>query len=123
MGADSKIASEALGLDFKSFGQKLGQIANELLAEAQPVEGTDIKTTGTMLEVENDHSWDDQVEQANEVFDLWKSAGTAAGNALAKNYGFSSVYHARAIRTRASRPATAVQIAISHHFRIGYLLK
>ena len=106
MGADSKIASEAHGLDYKTFGQKLGQIANEMLTQAQPVEGTAIKTTGTMLEVENDHSWDDQVEQANEVFDLWKSAGTTAGNALAKNYGFSSVYHARAIRTRASRKAT-----------------
>ena len=104
---DSMIQEEKHFLGWREYGQKMGQIANEALAGLQPVEGTTIKTTGMMLEVENDHTWDHMLEQANEVFDLWKSAGINAGNALAKTtYGFSSVYHARAIRTRASRKAT-----------------
>ena len=106
MGQESRIESDMNHLSWREYGQKMGQIANETLADLQLVEGDSIKVTGTMLTVENDHSWDDQVQQANEVFDLWKSAGLAAGNALAKNYDFSSVYHARAIRTRASRKAT-----------------
>ena len=106
MGQDSRIESEMNRLSWRDYGKKMGQIANEAMAELQPVEGTSVKTTGTMFTVENDHSWDDQVPQANEVYDLWKSAGLAAGDALAKTYGFSSSYHARAIRARAERNET-----------------
>ena len=46
------------------------------------------------------------LEQANEVYDLWKSEGKAAGDALGKTYDFTSVYQARAIKARANMDLT-----------------
>jgi len=55
---------------------------------------------------EIDHSWDHLLNEAKEVYDLWKSAGKSAGDALGKNYGFTSSYQARAIISRAGMAAT-----------------
>ena len=55
-----------------------------------------------MLEVDVDHSWDHLLTQANEVYNTWKNVDKTAGDALGKEYGFSSSFQARAIRTRAS---------------------
>ena len=91
---------------WRDYGVKMGQLAAETLDQLQPVEGTGIKTTGTMLEVEVDHSWDPMLPQANEVYELWKNAGKEVGDAKGKEYGFTSSFQARAIRSRASMPAT-----------------
>lgn len=105
--ADSKIPEEAHGLDWLGYGTKLGQLINSKLPELKPVEGgAEFKQTSTQLELNIDHSWDHMLKEANEVFDLWKSAGKSAGDALGKTYGFTSSYQARAIRTRAAKPMT-----------------
>ena len=91
---------------WREYGVKMGQLAADALDQLQPVEGTGIKTTGTMLDVKVDHSWDPMLTQANEAYDLWKSMGKEAGDAKGKEYDFSSVFQARAIRTRASMAAT-----------------
>ena len=49
------------------------------------------------------HAWDHMINEANEVYDLWKSTDKPTGDVLAKSYDFSSVYQARAIRTRAAK--------------------
>jgi len=103
---DSKIPEEANNLNWWDYGIKMGQLVNEALSCLKPVEGTGIKTTRQMLDVEIDHSWDHMLNQANEVYDLWKSAGKSAGDALGKTYGFTSSYQARAIRSRAGMGAT-----------------
>ena len=104
---DSKIPEEANNLNWWDYGIKMGQLTNEALSCLKPVTGTGIKTTRQMFDVEIDHSWDHMLNQANEVYDLWKSAGKSAGDALGKTYGFTSSYQARAIRSRASMSATA----------------
>jgi len=105
--ADSKIPEEAHGLDWLGYGTKLGQLINGKLADLKPVEGDiGFKQTSTQLSLDIDHSWDHMLKEANEVFDLWKSAGKSAGDALGKKYGFTSTYQARAIRTRAQKPMT-----------------
>ena len=103
---ESQIESEKHGLDWKAYGKKLGQLANDALPELKPTEGTGIKTQRVMLEVDIDHSWDDMLEQANEVYDLWQTTTKAAGDALAKTYGFTSSFQANAIRRRANMPLT-----------------
>ena len=104
---DSKIASEAHGLNWRDYGVKMGQLANEALTCLKPATGTGIKTYRQMLTVDIDHSWDHMLAQANEVYDLWKSVGKSAGDALGKTYGFTSSYQARAIRSRAAMSATS----------------
>jgi len=115
--ADSKIPEEAHGLDWIGYGTKLGQIFNEKLSELQPVEGTELKQTKVVLDLKIDHSWDHMLKEANEVYDLWKSAGKSAGDALGKTYNFTSSYQARAIRSRAAKSAT--EEMETRAFRIG----
>lgn len=102
----SKIVAEDHGLKWKEYGEKMGKLLAEGVSQLQPVEGTEIKTARVMQQVQIDHSWDEMVPQANEVYVQWKAQGKAAGDALAKDYGFSSVYQARAIRTRSEKPET-----------------
>ena len=103
---DSKIASEANNLNWWDYGIKMGQIANDLLPNLQPVESSGIKTSRQMFPAEINHEWDHMLTEANEVYDLWKSAGKSAGDALGKTYGFTSSYQARAIRSRAAMGKT-----------------
>lgn len=106
----SKITELNPKLNCKEYGIKLGQLANDILAQAKPLEGTGIATTGTTCDVEIDHSWDHMLDAANEIYELWKSTGNAEGEAKTlgrKKYDFSSVYQARAIRTRAANGPTA----------------
>ncbi len=105
---DSEIPEEAHKLSWDAYGKKMGQLTYAALSELKPVETTDFtfKQTNQMLTLDIDHSWDYMLDQANEVFDLWKSAGKSAGDALGKTYNFSSSYQARAIRSRANMGAT-----------------
>ena len=99
---DSRIAAEMNGMDWRTYGQKLGEMAASHLGELKSVNSTGIKTTGMMFEAEVDHSWDNLLAEANAVYDLWKTSGKSAGDALGRQYGFTSSYQARAIKTRAA---------------------
>jgi hypothetical protein len=115
--ADSKIPEEAHNLDWMGYGTKLGQIFNDKLADLKPVEGTELKQTKVVLNLKIDHSWDHMLAEANQVYDLWKSGGKSAGDALGKTYNFTSSYQARAIRSRAAKPET--EEMETRAFRIG----
>ena len=115
--ADSKIPEEAHKLDWEGYGKKMGQLTNAALDQLQPVEGTELKQTSMLLELDIDHSWDHMIAQANEVYDLWKGAGKEAGDALGKQYGFTSSYQARAIRSRFNLAKTGKMEVRA--FRIG----
>ena len=99
---DSRIPSETNGYSWSEYGEALADCAFSMLDSLAPVEGDTIKTNRYIMSVEVDHSWDHMLAQANEVYDLWKSAGKSAGDALGKTYGFSSSYQARAIKSRAA---------------------
>ena len=91
---------------YQGYGKTLGKFVIETLDKLTAVEGTGIKTTRVAFEAEIDHSWDHMVAEATEVFELWKAEDKNKGDALGATYGFTSVYQARAIRTRAALPAT-----------------
>ena len=103
---ESKIPSETNNYSWSEYGEALADCAYSMIEMLEPVEGTAIKTMRATMNVDVDHSWDHMLQQANEVYDLWKSAGKTAGDALAKTYNMSSSYHARAIRSRAAMAAT-----------------
>ena len=105
-------------LDYIQYGEKLAQLAVEkVMPGLKPVTGSGIKTKHLLFEAPVDHSWDHMLEQANEVFNLWKTVGKKEGDALGKTYGFTSSYQSRDIRTRAAMgPTTEVQL---NAFRIG----
>ena len=104
--AVSKIPEENPGLSMKEYGQKMAEHALEGLAKLQPVEGTAIKTHRVMWAADVDHNWDHLLNEAKAVYDLWKTSGKSAGDALGKTYNFTSSYQARAIISRAGMSAT-----------------
>ena len=103
---DSLIVSEKHGLTWLQYGEKLAQYAMMALPGMQEVTDTQIKSVSLRYEVAIDHSWDVMISEAMEVHNLWKSVGWDAAAAKSKEYNFSSVYQSRAIRQRASKPAT-----------------
>ena len=103
---DSKIPEEMNNLNWRDYGVKMGQLINDALTCLKPVEGTGIKVHNATFEAEIDHTWDHLLAEARQVYDLWKSAGKSAGDALGKTYNFTSSYQARAIISRSSLGAT-----------------
>ena len=114
---DSRVLTDKHGMSWRQYAGHMANIANDLLEKLEPVEGTGIATCRRMVEVQIDHSWDHMLPQANEIFDLWKATDKPTGDAAGKQYGFSSVYQARAIRSRAAKPLT--EEMETRAFRIG----
>ena len=102
---------------YREYGKTLAKKILEVIPTLTPVEASGIKTTRLAFDAEVDHSWDHMLPQAQEVYNLWKSEGKDAGDKLGATYGFTSSYQARAIRTRASLPAT--QKRELRAFRVG----
>ena len=94
---DSKIESDAHGLKWDAYGEKLAELTVEALPKLQDVGGTGIATTSQFYLAQVDHSRDHMLAQAKEVYDLWKTESKAAADALAWEYGMTSVHQARAI--------------------------
>ena len=114
---NSMLPEYAHGLDWRRYGVKMATLALDALEDMQEVEGSGIRTARAMVEVEIDHSWDHMLEQANEVYTLWKATDRPTGDEYGKRYGFSSVYQSRAIRTRYQMPKTT-ELEINA-FRVG----
>lgn len=114
---DSRIESEKHGLDFRKYGEKIAEHVVANIPNLVSVEASGIQTAKLDFNAEIDHSWDHMIDQADEVFDLWKTVGKEAGDNLGKAYGFTSSYQARAIRTRYDKPATEVRQLRA--FRVG----
>ena len=103
--------------DYKEYGKILADKILEVLPSLQPVEGTQIKTARVGFEAPINHDWDYLINEAKEVYDVWKSGSKAKGDQLAAQYGMSSVYHANAIRKRVNMGATeARELRV---FRVG----
>lgn len=103
--ANSWMTSDQHQLDNEAYGQKLAQAAIDALPTLTKLEGTGIETTYQEFEYAMNKEDLDKLEQAEEVWALYESTGNRdAGNALAYEYGLSSVYHASAIIGRASWP-------------------
>ena len=85
---------------YQSYGAALGEKIMEAMNNLQPTEGNEMKTANNKFVVEVDHSWDHMAVEAAKVVGVWKQQGLEAGHKLAREYGFSSAYHANAITHR-----------------------
>lgn len=114
---NSRINRETHGLDYIGYGETLAGIAIRMLKQLQPVTGEGIEVSREIFTVDVDHSWDHMLEQANEVYDTWKTVGKKEGDALGKTYGFTSSFQSRDIRIRAAMEKT-IDLELNV-FRIG----
>ena len=102
---------------YRAYGKTLADKIIQILPNLQTMEASGIQMTRFSFDAQIDHSWDHMIKQADEVFELWKNVGKTEGDNLAKTYGFTSSYQARAIRTRYSMDATVARELRA--FRIG----
>lgn len=117
MTIDCRMPEHKHNMDYRRYAVHMGTLALGLLDELVEVEGTGIATARDYVEAPIDHSWDHMLEQANEIFDLWKATDKATGDEAGKKYSFSSVYQARAIRSRANLGASKTMEV--NAFRVG----
>jgi hypothetical protein len=107
----------AHNMNYRRYGVQIGALALDTLPELVEVEGTGIATARAIVEVDVDHSWDHMLPQAEEVYALWKATDKPTGDVLARSYNMSSVYHARAIRSKAKMGKTKTLEV--NAFRVG----
>lgn len=101
----TKITADDNQLSLEELGQTLAQNAMSAMKSSQKLEGEGIRfATETRIYPVN-HDKEDQMLQAMEVVEVWKrTADSKQANALARQYGFSSLYEADAVRKRPQRP-------------------
>lgn len=120
--ATSQLPDEQHGLDNNSYGQRLAEEMVAALENATQIggSGVEILKKDVVYEVQRGSADPITLEQCREVVDVWNKTDRATGNALAKKYGFHSVYHAQAILSNASRvlPEDTIELFVT---RIGDL--
>ena len=102
----SKIQADMHKLDDTQYSEAVAQVAIDGLAGLQPLEGRGVSISRSNFLYDVNHDDEDKLTQAREVVELAKTAENAAG-VRAKELGLLSVFHARQIVSRVTRPASA----------------
>ena len=98
--AKSRIQEEERTRDNREFGKLLGDCVLATLQNMKEVAAAPIQTRQYEFEGKINHTMEDKLEQAKEVSEVYKATDRNTGNALARSYGFTSVYHAGAVVRR-----------------------
>ncbi len=103
----SRFADENKYSDYKARGEALARYAIDAEDSYTKVNAGTVKTTIQTVDCENDHSMDHLLADAQKVYNYWKSTNNST-DAMKQttNKNIHSVYHAEAIVTKVSQPAT-----------------
>ncbi len=97
----SKIPSEQHHLKWFEYGQKMGEYAADILQnDLVPVEGTEIRTVRTILDVERNTSDNYLYEDAMEVLRVLNSGDKEGAKALCKEKGLYGIGYCKGIKAR-----------------------
>lgn len=94
------------GLEFREYGQKLGQTVVDALPELTAVESGNVNLKTAVFSGGANKLKVDMVQQAKEVVSAYGSGGTTAAAPLLSQYGFSSVWEAEAVIDRSTAGET-----------------
>lgn len=97
----SRITSENRTTDHKEYGQLLGDYILSAQENMTKLETGALEITQQMVRCKINHDMEDKLEEAKEVTALYTATDRDTGNVLARELGFSSVYHAGAVIRRA----------------------
>lgn len=115
----SRIPSEIRTKDCREFGMLLGDCVIRATGDMKQLEAAPIRVKQTIFAGKVSHTMEDRLTDAQEVEDLYRKTDWDTGNALAWQYGFSSVYHTNAILRR-SKLGAVIPMEITA-IRIGQL--
>lgn len=99
---NGRLPDEKPTADAWLYGNQIGAYVLDALQSMVSAETGTIKTKQTYFDAQVDLVLQDKLSEAKEVQKLYKEKGREAGNKLARQYGFSSVYHANAVINRRS---------------------
>lgn len=102
----SRIAEDKHKLEDTAYSEAVAQVAIDALPSLQKLEGKGVSISTSKFTYEVNHEDEDKITEAREVVELAKSSEDAAG-VRAKELGLLSVFHARQIVNRVTRPQTA----------------
>ena len=102
----SRMKSDDHGLDYRQYGEKLGQIALEALPTLTKVATGKVANTKDTCELATNKRGMDKLEIAREIAKFYSENGFAKGNAMAIEHGFASVYEATSTVMRSALPET-----------------
>ena len=111
-GPISRIREENHNMDYREFGEKLGQICLDALPSLTPATGTDVNILSQVYPARANKEKLDMLPQAKEVINIYNTEGRDAANAKASEYNLYQFLEARAIIRRSTAPET-VDIAMS----------
>lgn len=99
---NSRIPEETAPTDVLDYSKQVGQVVLRVTENMTPVEIGTIRTKQTIYDAKVDLVMQDKLSEAKEVQELYKEKGREEANVLARQYGFSSVYHSNAVINRSS---------------------
>ena len=102
----SRITEENRATDYKEYGQLLGDYILSATETMTSLESGEIKVNRQLYECSINHDMEEKLEEAKEVYQLYSTTDRDTGNVLARQLGFSSVYHANAVLRRAKLDQT-----------------
>lgn len=103
---NSKFKEFDHNMDYKAYGQAVGQLVVDNLGTLKPMEGGQIQAKQMKHVAKTNKKGVERVAEAQEVYDIYLEQGYSAGNAAAYSAGFISVYDARSIVNRSKMPMT-----------------
>lgn len=121
----SKIQGESFSTDYKIYGEKLGQYAIDGMAGLAKSESVDLRMASKIYEGAANKEKIDKLADAKAVqavIDQYSKSSQEA-KAAAAQYGFSSVYEATSIISRASAPETeTMELRVFAVGEVGFVL-
>lgn len=121
----SRIASEAYSTDYRKFGERLGQYAIDAIPTLTKQESADLKFAKQTYVGQSNKEKIDRLADAqavNAVINQY-SKSSAEAKAAASQYGFSSVYEATSIISRANSDDTKeMELRVFSLGEVGFVL-
>jgi hypothetical protein len=93
-------------LDYKAYGQKVGQLVVDALPSLSDVTHSTIKLKNFNYTADCNRDGMERLEEAQALYKVFQEKGYADSNPLAKEAGFESIYEARAIVDHSTLPKT-----------------
>ena len=121
----SKVGSENFSTDYRIYGEKLGQYAIDGVAGLSKLESTELKLATEVFVGQANKEGIEKLDDAKKVqivIDQFSKSSQEA-KAAASQYGFSSVYEATAVISRASAPETEeMELRVMSIGELGFAL-
>lgn len=110
---DSDLPERAHGLDYFSYGEKIGEFIVNALPDLKPVETGSVRAAHQVVETGSNHIAPDRKAAADQHWALFQEKGFAVAEAAAKADGFAGIYECMGVRMRSGlKPTQSIPLSV-----------